>query len=131
MLQCTMPETSSLKRVAYSPGEFATLFGKSQTWGYRQIYAGHVKTITQHGRILIPAAEVDRILGKAGIYNGEKKRVAKQVVVSKAELWKRSVAGRQAAKGDGEKPKRSAALARLRAARANAGATSPTKFKKR
>ena len=127
-----MAETSSLKRVAYSPGEFATLFGKSKTWGYRQIYAGHVKTITQHGRILIPAAEVERILGKAGIYNGEKKRVAKQVVVvSKAELWQRFIAGQRAAKGDGEQPKRSAALARLRAARANAGATSPTKFKKR
>ena len=122
MLQCTMPETSSLKRVAYSPGEFATLFGKSQTWGYRQIYAGHVKTITEHGRILIPAAEVDRILGKAGIYNGEKKRVAKQVVVvSTAELWKRFIQGQRAAKGDGQKPKRSAALARLRAARTEKG----------
>ena len=118
-------------RVAYSPGEFAAMFGKSQTWGYRQIYAGHVKTITQHGRILIPAAEVERILGKAGIYNGEKKRVAKQVVVvSKAELWKRFIAGRQAAKGDGEKPKRSAALARLRAARGIAGETAPAQVKR-
>ena len=60
-----MPEPS--KRVAYSPAEFAALFGKSQTWGYRQIYAGKVKTITQHGRILIPAAVVERILGEAGI----------------------------------------------------------------
>ncbi len=60
----------SLPRVALSPKEFAELFGKSQTWGYRQIYAGKVKTITEYGRILIPAAEVERILGEAGIYNG-------------------------------------------------------------
>ena len=89
-----------------------------------------MKTITQHGRILIPAAEVERILGKAGIYNGEKKRVAKQVVVSKAELWKRFIAGKRVAKGDGEKPKRSAALARLRAARGIAGEIPAAKVKR-
>jgi hypothetical protein len=65
-------ETSSPKRVAFSPSEFAALFGKSQTWGYRQIYAGKVTTITKHGRMLIPAADVDRILAEAGIYNGER-----------------------------------------------------------
>jgi hypothetical protein len=27
-------------RIAYSPGEFAALFGKHQTWGYRQLYKG-------------------------------------------------------------------------------------------
>lgn len=36
---------------AYSPSEFAELFGKSQTWGYRQIYAGKVNAITEHGRV--------------------------------------------------------------------------------
>ena len=108
-----MPEPS--KRVAYSPAEFAAMFGKSQTWGYRQIYAGKVKTITQHGRILIPAAEVERILAEAGIYNGEKKRVAKEVV-STADLWKRVVAAKKVAKRDDGKPKRSALLARLRPA---------------
>jgi hypothetical protein len=61
----------SLARVAYSPGEFAELFGKSQTWGYRQIYAGKVNAITEHGRILIPAKEVERILESAGIYDGK------------------------------------------------------------
>ncbi|MEQ1852204.1 MAG: hypothetical protein ABMA01_11500 [Chthoniobacteraceae bacterium] len=69
---CAIPESSSPKRVAFSPAEFAALFGKSQTWGYRQIYAGKVTTITQHGRILIPAADVERILAEAGIYTGEK-----------------------------------------------------------
>lgn len=120
-----------MDRVAFSPGEFATLFGKEQTWGYRQIYAGKVKTITQHGRILIPAAEVERILGEAGIYNGEKKRVAKKQV-SKAELWKQLMASQRAAgKGEGGKPKRSAALARLRPASAKDSQAAPPRFKKR
>jgi hypothetical protein len=53
--------------VALSPREFAALFGKEQTWGYRQIYAGKVKTITEYGRTMIPAAEVERIVGAAAI----------------------------------------------------------------
>lgn len=71
-----------MDRVTFSPGEFAELFGKSQTWGYRQIYAGKVKTITEYGRILIPAAEVDRILASAGRYNGLKKKPSR----TKAEI---------------------------------------------
>jgi len=114
-------------RVAFTPKEFADMFGKSQTWGYRQIYAGKVKTITQHGHTMIPAAEVERILAEAGIYNGEKKRVAK--TVSKAELWERVVASLRAAKARDEKSKRSATLARLRLAKAKESA--PARFKKR
>ncbi len=69
-----MTTKAPLERVAFSPGEFAELFGKSQTWGYRQIYAGKVKAITEHGRILIPAAEVDAILKTAGVYNGPERK---------------------------------------------------------
>ena len=65
-------KTSSGDRVAFSPGEFANLFGKSQTWGYRQLYSGKVKAITEHGRTIIPASEVERILATAGIYEGAK-----------------------------------------------------------
>jgi hypothetical protein len=68
-----MTNDESLKRVAFSPGEFAVLFGKSQTWGYRQIYSGKISAITEHGRTLIPAKEVERILEKAGIYDGKQK----------------------------------------------------------
>ncbi|TLD71494.1 hypothetical protein FEM03_08190 [Phragmitibacter flavus] len=76
-----MTSESASKRVAYSPGEFAELFGKSQTWGYRQIYGGKVTAITEHGRILIPAKEVERVLESAGIYNGkEKPKLSKQGV---------------------------------------------------
>lgn len=66
-----------MERVTFSPGEFAALFGKSQSWGYRQIYAGKVKTITEYGRILIPASEVEKILGTAGRYEGMKAKPPK------------------------------------------------------
>ena len=75
-------KATNLDRVAFSPAEFAALFGKSQTWGYRQIYAGKVKAITEHGRILIPAAEVEKILKTAGIYDGMKSKPP----TSKAEI---------------------------------------------
>ena len=120
--------SESPKHVGFSPGEFAELFGKSQTWGYRQIYAGKVKTITQHGRILIPAADVERILGEAGIYNGEKKRVAK--VESKAALWNRLVAATKGVQRNDGKPKRSATLARLRPATAKDAKSAKPRFKK-
>ena len=86
-----------MERVAFSPGEFAALFGKSQTWGYRQIYGGKVKTITEHGRILIPAKEVERILGTAGVYNGLKPKVT--TPGKKLEGWRRFIADQRKAKG--------------------------------
>ena len=76
-----MADASELKRVAFSPGEFAQLFGKSQTWGYRQISGGKVKAITKHGCILVPAAEVEAILKTVGVYNGQP-----EVVKSKAKI---------------------------------------------
>ena len=82
-------ESKKFDRVAFSPGEFAALFGKSQTWGYRQIYAGKVTTITEYGRILIPAAEVERVLGTAGVYDGLKPKVAKPG--KKLEGWRRFI----------------------------------------
>ena len=124
-----MPSNSSPQRVTFSPGEFAALFGKSQTWGYRQLYAGKVKSITEYGRILIPASEVERILAEAGIYNGEKKRVAKEV--SKAELWERCVAARKTAQLNDGKSKRSAVLARLRPSSAKIGEDVKRRIKKR
>jgi hypothetical protein len=96
-------KSAALDRVAFSPGEFASLFGKSQTWGYRQIYAGKVKTVTELGRILIPAAEVERVLGKAGAYNGLKPKVLKGG--QKLNAWRRFIAERR-------KPKAKAITAR-------------------
>lgn len=84
------------ERVAYSPGEFAKLFGKSQTWGYREIYRGNVKAITKHGRILIPAKEVERILESAGIYDGTEKpkpaqKKATPLSAEQKSIWQRFV----------------------------------------
>lgn len=91
-----MASTPPTPRVAYSPAEFAKLFGKSQTWGYRQIYAGKVNAITEHGRILIPAKEVERILESAGIYNGQEKPKAVEAKVKtmspqQTSIWQRFV----------------------------------------
>ena len=56
-------------RIAYSPAEFAALFGKDQSWAYRKIYAKQLKIITSLGNMMIPASEVDRVLGLAS-YEG-------------------------------------------------------------
>ena len=113
--------TEANRRVTFSPGEFAALFGKSQTWGYRQIYAGKVKTITEYGRILIPASEVDRILGTAGIYNGLKPKVAKKS--SKLGGWRKFIEERRKAKTGTAKGTSASMTARLPAANADARET--------
>jgi hypothetical protein len=57
------------ERLGYSPAEFAALFGRSPTWGYRQIYAGRVKPVTDCGRMIIPREEVDSVLARRAEYN--------------------------------------------------------------
>lgn len=57
------------ERLGYSPSEFAALFGRSPTWGYRQIYAGRVKPIADCGRIIIPRAEIELVLARRREYN--------------------------------------------------------------
>lgn len=99
-----MKSQIELSRVAYSPGEFATLFGKSQTWGYRQIYGGKVNAITEHGRILIPAKEVEKVLESAGIYSGKEKPKQQKARISKLNaeekgVWKRFIASRRGGTG--------------------------------
>jgi len=56
---------SKQKRVAYSPREFADLFGREKTWTYRQLYQGKLKSIRGHGKQLIPATEINRYLEEA------------------------------------------------------------------
>lgn len=63
-------ENTDPEKVALTPAEFASLFGKSQSWGYRQLYSGKVKALTGYGRVLIPASEVDRLLESSGRYLG-------------------------------------------------------------
>jgi len=57
------------ERLGYSPVEFALLFGRSPTWGYRQIYAGRVKPIDDCGRIIIPRVEVESVIARRREYN--------------------------------------------------------------
>jgi hypothetical protein len=57
------------QRAAYSPAEFAALFGRSPTWGYRQIYAARIKPISDCGRLLIPREELNSFLARKAEYN--------------------------------------------------------------
>ena len=65
------------ERFAYSPKEFSEANGRSATWGYRQIYAGKVKVISDCGRLLIPHSEVQRFLARATEYNPTPKTEAR------------------------------------------------------
>lgn len=52
------------ERRGFSPREFSALFHKEATWAYRLIYAGRIKAV-QLGSLIIPATEVERLLGEA------------------------------------------------------------------
>lgn len=75
---------SQPEKLVYTPAEFAAVFGKSQTWGYRQLYAGKVKAITEYGRTFIPKSEVERVLQEAAVYEGAKKEKKQPETKSKA-----------------------------------------------
>ena len=63
-----------MKRLAYSPAEFAGLFSRHPSWGYRQLYAGKVKAVTSLGRLLIPQGEIERLMATAEPYNPKPKK---------------------------------------------------------
>lgn len=62
------PSIIMSEKLTYSPAEFAALFEKERTWGYRQIHAGRVNVIHEFGNMMIPASEVTRIMETAGRY---------------------------------------------------------------
>jgi hypothetical protein len=66
-------ETQSTSRAALSPREFAASFGKHASWAYRLLYSGKIHAITEFGRILIPVAELKRVLAAAERYNPQPK----------------------------------------------------------
>jgi hypothetical protein len=68
-----MQDHRPLVKVAFSPSEFASLFGRHPSWGYRQLYAGRVTAITSLGRVLIPKSELERVLSLAQPYNPKRK----------------------------------------------------------
>ena len=63
----------TVNRAAYSPAEFAASCGKHPTWAYRLLYANKIRAITELGRILIPASELERVLSLAQPYDPKPK----------------------------------------------------------
>ena len=51
-----------LTRLAYTVIEFASLFGRSQTWGYRRIYAEEITALEIGGRAMITREEILRFM---------------------------------------------------------------------
>ena len=78
-------EYQPINQAAYSPAEFAATFGRHPTWSYRLLYNGKIHGITQLGRILIPASELQRILSLAQRYNPKPKQKAKSTLATEHE----------------------------------------------
>jgi len=70
----TRGKDKSTKRAAYSPAEFAASCGRHPSWAYRLLYGGKVRALTDLGRILIPASELERILATATPYNPQPRK---------------------------------------------------------
>ena len=66
-------EQQVIDRAAYSPAELAASCGRHPSWAYRLLYAGKIRAITELGRILIPASELDRVLTLAQRYDPQPK----------------------------------------------------------
>ncbi len=62
-----------INRAAYSPAEFAASCGRHPSWAYRLLYGGKVRALTDLGRILIPASELERVLSLAHRYDPKPK----------------------------------------------------------
>ncbi len=56
----------------YTVAEFAALFGKERTWGYRQLLKGVIQAITGYGETMIPRSEYDRLLNDKKRYLGRR-----------------------------------------------------------
>lgn len=78
------------QQAAYSVAQFACLFGKEKTWGYRMVYANKVKVLppktTRSGEFIIPHAEVERLLSGAVPYSDD---IAGKTVPRKKQNTKR------------------------------------------
>jgi hypothetical protein len=60
-------------RAALSPREFAAACGRHPSWAYRLLYSGKICAITELGRLLIPASELERVLSLAQPYDPKPK----------------------------------------------------------
>lgn len=50
-----------MDKKAYTPAEFAELFGREKSWAYRLIKSSKLKVLPDLGRLLIPASELKRL----------------------------------------------------------------------
>lgn len=57
-------------KVALTPIEFASLFGREKTWAYRLLWGGKIMSIPEAGQILIPTSEVARFCSSATRFHG-------------------------------------------------------------
>ena len=64
-----------LKQLAYTPAEFAALFGRSQVWGYRQIYGGELAAKEIGGRAMITRDEILRFMRNLRDFKGRPTKV--------------------------------------------------------
>ena len=62
------------EKKAYTPAEFAALFGREKTWTYRMLYKGKINGISDYGRMMIPASEAARIENEGKRYLGRKRK---------------------------------------------------------
>lgn len=62
--------SGGLCRLAYTVAEFAALFGRSQTWGYRRVYAGEVVALEIGGRAMITREEILRFMSSLKEFPG-------------------------------------------------------------
>ncbi len=63
MLRLVMHTITTPHRTAYTIAEFSGLFGRHRSWGFRLAKEGRIKTIKGYGAAMVPAHEIDRILG--------------------------------------------------------------------
>lgn len=60
-------------RPFHTVAEFAALFGKERTWGYRLLGAGKIQAITGYGETMIPRSEYERLLNDKQRYLGRRR----------------------------------------------------------
>ena len=80
------PANRSTKRAAYSPAEFAASCGRHPSWAYRLLYGGKIRALTDLGRILIPASELERVLSSAAPYDPKPRKHKPEAAKSGATI---------------------------------------------
>lgn len=69
-LESSEKGSGDLCRLAYTVAEFAALFGRSQAWGYRRIYAEEVVALEIGGRAMITKEEILRFMATRKEFSG-------------------------------------------------------------